>query len=511
MSNDVENSKRIAKNAMLLYMRTAIVMLVTLYTSRVVLGVLGVEDYGLYNVVGGVVAMFSVLSGSFSTAISRFITFELGKKDQERLRLVFSTSINALVLLVVIVLLLLETVGIWFLEEKLVVPEERLNAARWVYQFSVLTFAINLWSVPYNASVIAHERMAVFAYISLFDAGVKLLISYMIMRSPFDSLIYYALLLLLNGLLVRCLYSIYCKRHFEECRYQFRFDKKLFKEMLGFSGWNFLGASSDVFRDQGGNVLLNLFFGPAVNAARAVSMQVGMAVLAFVNNFMAAFRPQIIKNYADGNHEYMLQLIYRSSKFSFFIFWLMALPVLVTTQSLLHLWLGSEPAHSVNFVRLILLYVMHEMISAPMITAMLATGNIRNYQIVVGGIQLLNLPISYICLFWGAPSEAVFIVAVSLSFIALFFRVYMLRKMIGLSFRKFYMGIYFRIVMVIVVSSIIPFALKYNLSHDFAVFLLLCSVSFICSLLSIYVLGCTREERSIVSNGIIEIVSRIRG
>lgn len=311
MSNTTENNKRIAKNTLLLYFRMLFLMAVSLYTSRVVLNALGVEDFGIYNVVGGVVAMFSVLSGSLSTAISRFITYELGKGNKENLNKIFSSAVTIQFGLAGIIILLAETIGIWFLNIKMNIPEVRMEAANWVFQFSILTFAINLISVPYNASIIAHEKMSAFAYISILEAVGKLTIAYLITISPIDKLIFYAILMCAVALVVRLTYGNYCKRHFSECTYHFSWDKLLLKQMFGFAGWNFIGASSAILRDQGGNVVINLFCGPTVNAARGIAFQVNNAVNQFVTNFMTALNPQITKSYASGDNEYMMTLIFR--------------------------------------------------------------------------------------------------------------------------------------------------------------------------------------------------------
>jgi O-antigen/teichoic acid export membrane protein len=510
MSSKSSNGKRIAKNAILLYLRTFITMCITLLTSRIILRSLGVNDYGLYNVVGGVVAMFSVLTGSLSAAISRFTTFELGKNDNERLKRVFCTSINIQIILIVVIVLLAETIGLWFLNYKMNIEEGRIVAANWVFQFSIITFVINLLSVPYNASIIAHERMSAFAYISILDAILKLAIAFLISFSPIDKLVFYALLLMLCGLVIRLIYARYCNRHFEECRYKIIFDKSLLKEMFGFAGWNFIGASSDVFRDQGGNIIIDLFFGTSVNAARAVAMQVSSAITTFVNNFLTAVRPQITKSYASGDYSYMMQLIYRGSKFSGFILLFFALPVYITTPYILQLWLGIVPEHTVNFVRIILIYVMNETLSGPMVTAMLATGRIRNYQLIVGGSQLLNLPISYLCLLWGCPAEAVFLVAIIISCLGMFLRVYMLRSMINLSFRKFYIQVYFRVLLVIIAAAFAPVVVLYHINLNFYTLIILCVLSIISSVISIYYVGCTSEERVMVKSATNKVISKIR-
>lgn len=505
-----ENNKRIARNTIILYFRTFITMCIALLTSRIVFRALGVDDYGLYNVVGGVVAMFSVITGSLSAAISRFVTFELGRDDKERLKKVFCTSINIQIILIIIILLLVETIGLWFLNYKMNIEANRLIAANWVFQFSIMTFIFNLLSVPYNALIIAHERMSIFAYVGIIESVLRLIVAVLISMSSIDKLVFYSLLLMISGFIIIIIYACYCRRHFQECRYKLIFDKSLFNEMLGFSGWNFIGASSDVFRDHGGNIIINLFFGTSINAARAIAVQVSNAITNFVNNFLTAVRPQITKSYASGNYDYMLQLIYHSSKFSSFILLFFSLPVYVTAPYILQLWLGEIPNHTVNFVRIILIFVMNETISSPMITAMLATGKIRNYQLIVGGSQLLNLPVSYICLLLGCPAESVFLVAIVISCIGMFLRVYMLKGMINLSFKKFYIQVYFRIILVVVAAALVPIIVSYYINLNFYYFVLLCILSLICSLLSIYFLGCTDSERVLLKSLTNAVISKFR-
>ena len=305
MSQVTDNNKRIAKNTLLLYVRMLFMMIVSLYTSRVILNALGVEDFGIYNVVGGVVAMFSVISGSLSTAISRFITFELGKGDLCKLNKIFSASVTIQMLLSLIIVVLIESIGVWFLNSKMTIPVDRIVAANWVLQFSIVTFVINLISVPYNAEIIAHEKMSVFAYISILEVIGKLTIAFLIVVSPIDRLVFYAILMCLVAAVIRLTYTCYCRKHFEECTYHFCWDRKLLKSMFGFASWNFIGASAFVLREQGVNVILNVFCGPVVNAARGVSTQVNSAIIGFVNNFMMALNPQITKSYAAGEYFYM--------------------------------------------------------------------------------------------------------------------------------------------------------------------------------------------------------------
>lgn len=297
MTNASENNKRIARNTLLLYFRMLFMMAVSLYTSRIVLNALGVEDFGLYNVVGGVVAMFSLLSGSLSTAISRFITYELGKGQQGNLNKIFSSAVTIQLILAGIIILFAELIGVWFLNTQMTIPASRLLASNWVFQISLLTFVINIISIPYNACIIAHEKMSAFAYISILEAMGKLITAYFITISPMDKLIFYSLLMCGIALLVRFTYGYYCKNHFYECNYHFSWDKQLLKQMFSFAGWNFIGTASAVLRDQGGNILINIFCGPIVNAARGIAFQVNNAVLGFVSNFMTALNPQITKSY----------------------------------------------------------------------------------------------------------------------------------------------------------------------------------------------------------------------
>ena len=501
MSDNSSNNKRIAKNTLLLYGRMIVMMVVNLYASRVILQALGVEDYGIYNVVGGVVAMFSLISGALSSAISRFITFELGKGDITRLKKVFSSSVTIQIILILCIVLLMESAGIWFLNNKMVIPEDRLFAANWVFQLSVLTFAINLWSVPYNAAIIAHEHMSAFAYISLFDSFAKLGIVFLISYSPIDRLIYYALLVALVGMLVRFIYSIYCKRNFAECHYTFIWDKPLIKEMLGFAGWNFIGASSSILRDQGGNIMMNLFFGPAVNAARGISMQVNFAISSFVSNFMTAINPQIIKNYSAGNYEYMFKLVFQGARLSYYILLLIALPVIITTPYLLELWLGVVPDHTVNFTRLVLIFTMSESLAGPLITTVQATGKVRNDQLVVGGIQSLNFPLYYVFLKLGMPPEIVFIIAIALSVCCEMSRLIMLRGLINLRIRDFLHQVYFNVIFTTIIALVLPVILISNITIDsFLVFVLAAFVTLICSVMAIYYCGCNKQERIMVTS-----------
>lgn len=510
MSNNSENNKRIAKNTLMLYFRMFLTMGVSLYTSRVVLSALGVEDYGIYNVVGGVVTIFSALTNSLSAAISRFTTVSMGVGDKEKLSRVFCTSINIQVILIAIIVILLETVGLWFLYNKLVIPENRMAAAFWVFQFSVVTFAVNLLSVPYNASIIAHEKMSVFAFLSIIDVTLKLLVAFLIMHEPFDRLVYYALLLMLVSIGNRFIYAFYCRKHFEECTYRLLIDKRTISEMFGFAGWNFIGAFSGVVRDQGGNIIINLFCGPAVNAARGIAVQVNSAVTGFISNFQMALNPQIMKQYAKGEKEYLFQLVFQGTRLCYFILLILSVPIIFNTPYILSLWLGEYPDHTVFFIQLILIYSLSESLSGPLVTTMLATGNIRNYQILVGGIQLLNLPLAYLCLRLGMPPEAVTMVAIVLSVACEMARLFMLRGMIGLSVRAFLSQVYCKVIIVTIVASILPVIYTLFASeHTFLSFVISALLCVLSAALSILYVGCDKQERAFVYRKSIQIINKI--
>lgn len=503
------NSKRIAKNTLLLYVRMLLLMVVSLYTSRVILNALGVEDYGIYNVVGGVVTMFSMLSGSLTAAIQRFLNFELGTGNTEKLKKVFSSAVTIQIGLAVIIVILAETVGLWFMNTKLVIPEERMIAANWCYQFSVLTFAVNLINVPYNAAIIAHEKMSAFAYISIVEALAKLLIAWTIVVTPVDRLMYFGGMLCLLAIVLRIIYGWFCKKNFEECTYHFVYDHQLLKQMFGFAGWNFIGASSSVLRDQGGNIIINLFFGPAVNAARAIAVKVNAVITGFVQNFMTALNPQITKSYANGDHDYMFKLIFQGARLSYYILLLISLPVILNTHYILVIWLKLVPEHTVLLVQLTLIFAMCESISNPLITAMLATGKIRNYQIVVGGLQMMNLPLAYLCLKFGAAPESVLYVAIFISQCCLATRLWMLRGMIGLKVRTYLKEVYFNVIIVTLLSAIVPFIIGQYWNESIIKFITISSIAVLCTIIIELFVGCKKDERQLVARQISEIIQKL--
>ena len=507
MSESSSNNKRIAKNTLYLYFRTFFVMAVSIFTSRVVLETLGVEDFGIYNVVGGFVAMFSLLSGTLTAATQRFITYELGKEHPESNK-IFSVSLGIHLVLAVIILLVLESVGLWFLNYEMNISPDRLFAANWVFQCSVLTFCINLISIPYNASIIAHERMNVFAIISIFEVSAKLAVVYLLMAFNGDKLIVYAILLLVVAILLRLIYGAYCKRNFKECSFRLVKDKSAYIQMLSFSGWNFIGSTAGVLNTQGINLLINLFFGVTLNAARGVAEQINTAVNHFVMNFMTAINPQITKSFASGNFEYLNTLIVKGTKYSFFLFWFFCLPLMLEADFVLNLWLVEVPPYAPILLRYALVYTSCQLLSQTLYTSMLATGNIKRYQIVVGSLSILAFPLAYIFFKCDLPVEYGYVATITMSIICLGVRLVMLRDMIPqFSIFTYSKDGLLRILMIVLASgSILMLSTKYIeiYSSSLVKFLITCFMSFLVSLGCIYTLGITTSERTKIQDFIIK-------
>lgn len=490
------NNKRIAKNTLLLYVRMLFGMLVSLFTSRVILQTLGVEDYGVYNVVGGVITMFTFLNSAMSSATSRYITFEIGKGNMEQLKKVFSTALQIHAAIALLIVTLGETVGLWFLMNELVIPDGRMEAAMWVYQCSIVTAVVTIMSVPYNADIIAHEKMSAFAYISVLEIILKLAIVYLLVVLPFDKLKVYAVLVLMVGLLIRYIYTRYCHKHFEESHYIHRIDKPLLKEMSSFAGWSFWGNLAAILYSQGLNMMLNIFFGPVVNAARGIATQIQSVVTQFVTNFQMALNPQITKTYASGEMDKMHSLMFRSARFSFMLLFFLSLPIMLETNYILTLWLGIVPENTVIFARIIIAISLIYTIANPCVIANQATGKVKVYQAVVGGLLLLILPISYIVLKMGAPAYSVFIVHFCVESVAQFARMYMLRNMIDLPLLSYVKNIYLPIMGVVLLSVVLPMLVYNNMQEGIIRFLIVGMTCVLSVAMTSLFVGMTRNERS---------------
>lgn len=501
------NNKRIAKNTLLLYIRQLVTMCITLYTSRVILNELGVDDYGIYNVVGGFVGMFAVFTSALAVAVSRFITFELGTGNIESLKKVFSTSCFIMMVLTVFIVLLALTGGYWFLNNEMVIPDNRIQAANIVFGICVFNFSLGLLALPFNSALIAHEKMSVYAYISILDAITKLLVALSIAFSPIDKLIFYSILLAIGSCISQTLYIVYGIRNFIECRSGIIPDWSKLREMFGFAGWNVIGGLAAILRDQGGNVVLNMFFGPAVNAARGIANQVCFAVNTFVTSFQMAINPPITKAYASNDIEYFSYLIFQGSRMSYFIVLLFIIPIVFNTDAILLLWLGQVPDHTTLFIQIIFIYILSEAIANPMVTACAATGKMKLFQLTTAPITLLNLPLSYLLLRIGLFPEVVVIIMSVISVVNVFVKAMILRKLTGFSVRWFLVHVCLKVSIVTIVSLIIPFALCRMLPSGFIYTLISCVSSVICTMVSVYVFGFNTSERAMINKF---IISKIR-
>lgn len=508
MSTSV-NNKRIAKNTFVLYLRTMFVMVVSLYTSRVILQVLGVEDYGVYQVVGGLVSMFSIISTSLSGAVSRFITFEIGRGRKDRLERIFATSLLIQIGLCVVVVLAVEIIGLWFLHNEMQIPEGRMEAAQWVLHCSVVSFCLGLLSVPYNACIIAHEHMKTFAYVSIVETILKLGVVYLIAVSPVDSLILFAVLLVVLSVLIRLIYSIYCHKHFEESRAKIVFDKEILKEMLGFSGWSFFNNTSFILNNQGVSMLMNVFFGVTVNAARGIAIQVESAVLQFVNNFTTALNPQITKSYANGDLDNMYKLVCRGAKFSFFSMLILSLPIILEANQILSLWLTKVPEHTVIFVQLSMIMGMCDCIGTTGYTACMATGKLRRYSLTLTPLIVLEFPLSWLLFYYGASVESSYYLYILIKLLVLFVRMYLMQSMIGLNCLMYIKGVFLPITLTTLFSIILPMLIITFMDENILRFFILLVVSTISVIVSVLFLGMTRIERNIIIQKSSNLFSKI--
>ena len=510
MPNNSANNKRIAKNTLMLYLRMLFLMVVHLYTSRVVLRALGVEDYGIYNAVGGFVAMFSMISTSLSGAISRYITFSLAKDSMERLKVVFSTTVIIQFILCALFVVFGETVALWFLNYKMVIPEGRVFAANWVLQLSVITFVVNLMSLPYNALLIAHERMSAFAYIGIYEGCASLCIALLISISPIDALIFYALLMCLVSVSIRLLYGRYCSHHFEESRFQWTYDRTLIRELFGFAGWNFVGTASGVLRSQGINILINLFCGPAVNAARGLAMQVNRAISQFSANFTTAVRPQITKSYAVGDRKTYETLCMKCSRFSFLILMVLCLPIIFEADYIMKLWLVEVPQYATEFVQIILILTLVESYSHSLIYLLLATGDIKKYQLLVGGIQLLNFPLAYIILKLGITPVATVGSVIFVALICLALRLKLVHDMMSFPVLLFLKRVILRTITVFVICMVPAFIITVFLQEGWLRLIVnILIIELVCAFV-ILSIGMTKGERNFVFVRISNIIKNVK-
>ncbi len=509
MSQTSEN-KRIAKNTLLLYFRMLFMMAVNLYASRVILNTLGITDYGINNVVGGVITMLGFLTGSLGGASSRYITYDLGKGNMTVMKKTFGNILSIHFILAVIVLLVGETLGLWFMYTQLQIPPEREAAAMWVYQFSIFSSVLAVVSVPYNAIIIAHEKMSAFAYISIADAVLKLLIVYLLVLIPYDKLIVYVILFFCVQAFDRIVYGIYCSRHFEETRTRPKYDGKQFKEIFVFAGWTMNGNLAVIGYTQGLNILLNIFFGPAVNAARGIAVQVQSVCQQFCGNFQMALNPQLTKSYAQGNLENMHRLLVRSSKFSFYILFLVVLPLMFEAELVLKVWLGIVPEHTVNFLRLMLVVGLLYTLSNPINVSVHATGQLKKFQTIEGTMLLLIVPTAYFLLkYFNVQPECVFVVHIIVELLTQYARIRIVLPMIGMQLITYFKQVIIPVSMTAILTPIIPFVVFTHMSICWNQFFVICVVNVLCISSVIYTLGCTTSERKFLAEKFVSCVQKI--
>ena len=507
--DSANNNKRIAKNTLLLYVRMLFLMVVSLFTSRVILNTLGVEDFGIYNVVGGIVAMFTIISGSLTSAISRFLTFELGKGDKEKLKTIFSTSVNIQLGLSAIIILIGEIVGIWFMNNQMNIPAERMMAANYILQCSLGIFVLNLLSVPYNASIVAHEKMGAYAYISILDIVLKLAVAYAIMLSPFDRLISYGVLLLAESIFIRLIYGLYSKRNFEECTYHLIYDKAVLRKMVSFAGWNFLGVTAGTLNTQGVNILMNVYYGVTVNAARGIAVQASAAISQFVHSFTTAVNPQITKSYATGDMTYMHTLVCQSSKFSAYLFLLMAIPLSVETSEIFEIWLKNPPEYAVLFFRLSLLgTLMDSVLSNSLMTAIFATGDIKKYQIYVTICGGMVFPLTWLAYLMGASPDSTYIIYFIIYCVVLYVRLHVIQQKVHLQIKEYARRVLVKFIPVAVLSYLVPISIAYLMPASFGRILITTIVSVVITCAIIYSIGLTIGERNMVMSKVKKITNK---
>lgn len=446
------DNKRIAKNALFLYVRMILTIVVNLYAVRVIWDVLGVEDYGIYNLVGGIVAMFAFLNNAMVASSQRFISYELGASNFDRLKKIFSISITVHVMLAVVILILAETVGLWFLNERLNIPVNRMTAANWVYQCSVLAFMVNVVSVPYNACIVAHEHMKEYGYFGILEVVMKLVIVFLLLFIPFDKLITYAILVVCVSVLMRVIYGFYCRKNFPECRYSYINDHHLMRDMFYFAGWSFIGNLGFSVRDQGLNIVINLFFNVAVNAAKGIANQIGVVINGFAGSFQMALNPQITKRYAAGEIEEMVKLVYRGCKFSALLMMFIVIPLFFACNHVLTLWLKNVAPYTVGFMQLILIMVLVDSLVNPITTALQATGRIKWFQIIISMIMLANIPLAWLWLKFDLNPYIVLYVSILTSVVGLFARLILLHHEIEFNYYTYIVRVIMRIIIVFVVS-----------------------------------------------------------
>ena len=504
-----DNTKRIAKNTILLYVRMLLMMGISFFTTREVLRILGVVDFGIYNVVAGIVVLFVFLNNAMVTSTQRYLNFEIGKSSSTlQINKIFSSCLTIHIGIAIVVWFVAEVIGVWFVNNYLDIPDGRMEAANIVYQCSILGAVINIFRTPFNAVIVSYEKMNVYAYMGIIETLMKLGVVYLLFAFRFDALVLYSLLMLLVVFLTTVLYVVYCRKQFEICHsYTLYRDKRLYGHLLSFSGWSLLGSMANLGATQGMGILLNIFFGVTVNAAMGVAQQAATAMYNFVTNFQTAFNPQLVKLYASGQSTAFENLVLRTSKYSFYLLWVISLPILLCCHTCLSLWLGSVPDHAEQFCVLLLVFSLIDALQGPLWTSVQATGNIKFYQIMISILVLSNLPVSYIFLKNGYSAESVFVIRVLINVLAAIARVSYLRIKLGFLVSRYVREVCIPCCIVVIISFFIT-TFVHELLQGYIQLLVTTCVSLFVNIVSVYFVGMMKQERSFINGLLISKLTR---
>ena len=508
MSETIYDNKRIAKNTLFLYFRMIVMMGITLFTSREVLRILGVSDFGIYSVVAGIVVFLAFLQTGLITAYQRFMSFDIGKGDEKQVNKTFCMSINTTIVTIVVIVVLGETIGLWFVLNKLNIPSDRFDIALFIYHLSIIIFGVNLFRSTFNSAIISYERMSFFAVISIIEAILKLLIVYVLLIANVDRLLLYVVLLLLVSFLISFCYYIYCRLSFSTCIYHFIWDNKYFIELLKFSGWSMLGGVANVSAQQGGNVLLNIFSGLSANASFGISGQVSYALYSLSSNFEKAFGPQITKLYASGNTTDLYKLVFRSSQMAFYLMLLLSVPIIIKMHAFLSLWLGNVPEYASDFCILMTIYQLIDASQGAVIFLILATGKVKSYFLWLSILLFLNLPISYILLSRGFSAVSVLVVRVAINFLSAIIRVFFLNSIISFPLFKYFQTVIMRSIIVFVISFSLSLYIATLFDNSLLGLIYFVVLSCCFSGLTMVVLGFSDGDRKILLSSLCRALSK---
>lgn len=499
-NNQSRNSKRIAKNTMLLYIRMLITTIVSLFTARLTLQLLGVEDYGINNLVSGIIGFMGIVTGTMTSATQRFLAFDLGKNDIVQYRKTYSMLLNIFFIYSLFGAICLEIVGPYVIQHYLVIPPDRLVAAQWVFQFTIINFILATINIPQTASIVSYEKMNIYAYFTFIDVFFKLLVVYSLYVTPFDKLITIGFLTTLMSLVTNGVTYLYCVKKLNGCRYKLYWNYLLFKKIFSYAGWNLFGSITGVMNQQGQAILLNLFYGPVVNAAKAVADKVNSIITSFSVNFYMAVTPQIIKNYASGNIEYMRKIVLSSSRYAFFLLYCLSLPLIANMKAVLFLWLGREQVNyeMVRFCQLLLVYSLINALEQPITQSIRATGKIKKYQIQVGILTLMFIPICYIAFKCGLPAYSSMIILSLIYFVVQFVRVYIVKEIINISIFMYIKKVLLPIIFVVIVSSVTTSFINRLGNSDIVDVFCKVILELICTLVVVFLIGISKQERSLI-------------